>query len=167
MKQAQIQQAFIYILAVIVIGFIVLMGFKYINFFTDKKCDVEFVDFKVKLDKHITKHSALGEYLKEDLKAPCQSKSVCFVDARAIKSRAVQDPSNQHPIISQSASRGVEQNIFLISDKTEPIGYNPAIALENPDKIFCLNRVNGNFYLAFRGMGLVDGTLRTRLENGR
>jgi hypothetical protein len=168
MRKAQIQQAFVYIIAVVVIGFIVMMGFKYITMFTGKKCDVELYDFETKINQYITKHAALGEYFEESIKAPCQYKSVCFVDARAIKDTAnpKKFSDNTYPVIKQGVDRGVQQNIFLISDKVEPVGYNAGLALADKEFLFCVKRTSGSFRLAFRGQGLIGEQLMTSIEKG-
>lgn len=149
-RKGQIQQVFIYLMTMIVVGLIILIGYKAIGGLINKGCDVEVSTFQKNLELYIVKHSSYGSVHKETLNVPCAYSQICFVDSDVIG-----NTFNYHDnvIIEDSVETGIEQNIFLISDKvTEPFGFMNEIAIET-GSIVCIDNINGKFYMRFKGLG--------------
>ncbi|NQU98090.1 hypothetical protein HQ533_01370 [Candidatus Woesearchaeota archaeon] len=150
MRKGQIQQVFIYIVAIVIVGIILLIGYRAISGLTDKACQVEKTTFKSSLESYITKYSSYGSLHRESLNAPCSYANVCFVNTTAIidEETLTQGPD----VIKNSVKDGIEQNIFLVkSNFTEPFGFMTEIEVEK--KIICINNTNGKFYIKFEGLG--------------
>jgi hypothetical protein len=156
-KKGQIAgQIFIYIMAAIIIGGIVLIGYSAINSITKKSCDAEKISFKTDLDTNIEKYTSYGSVHAKVMPAPCDYDKICFVDAGSIgKIGGITCP---YTIISDSANNGVQENIFIVSGSTVAgIGYNQLISLSKADAsdpdCLCISKRNNNFYITFNGRG--------------
>lgn len=163
-KRGQIAgQVFIYIMAVIVIGGIVLIGYSAIKNILDKSCKVEQVTFKSDIEGLIEKYTSYGSVNKKNLGAPCSYDTVCFVDATDIYDISQGAGSGtfecDNKLIQDSVNSGVQQNIFVMSNKqTIPVGYSQLIRLEKDaeattGKCLCIKQVSGNFNIKFSGYG--------------
>lgn len=145
------QQVFIYLMTMIIVGLIILIGYKAIGGLINKGCDVEISTFQKTLESYIVKHSSFGSIHKETLNVPCSYKQICFVDADII-GNTFYYPDNV--IIKDSVKSDIEQNIFLVSDKvTEPFGFMNEIVVGTDSGVICINNTNGKFYLRFEGLG--------------
>jgi len=162
-KKGQIAgQVFIYIMAVIVIGGIVVVGYNAIKNITGKSCDVEKITFKADMENLIEKYTSYGSVNKKTLRAPCSYDTVCFVDASVLSGEASSktdfkclDNGVINGQITDSVKNGDEQDIFVISGgKTIPIGYSSYIRLK-PDQTgcLCITARSKNFYITFEGFG--------------
>jgi hypothetical protein len=151
--KAQIQQVFVYIITIVVVGLILLVGYKSIGTLLDKGCDVEMNTFKSTLETAIEKYTSYGSFHRESLNVPCSFRSVCLIDSRELTDPT--PPPFSYPdntIIQESIRDGIQQNIFLVKKEvTEPIGYKEEIYVE--DEIICIDNTNGKFHIAFEGMG--------------
>ncbi|MFH1770459.1 MAG: hypothetical protein ABH828_02780 [archaeon] len=157
-KKGQLQQVFIYLMTMIIVGLIVLIGYKAIGGLINKGCDVEISTFQKTLESYITKYSSFGSVHKETLNVPCSYKQICFVDTDIIGTNPFFYPDNT--IIESSVKSNIEENIFLVSDKvTEPFGFMNEIVVE--EGVICLNNTNGKFYIRFEGLGR-----RTAISSG-
>jgi hypothetical protein len=156
-----IGQVFIYIMAVVVIGVIILIGYSGIKSFLVRGCQVEQITFKQDILQYVESQSGYGNSQRFTLSAPCGYETVCFVDADRIGVTAPQISCN-YGFIKKSAISGVQQNVFLISkDRVVPIGYSSKIKLGLPDTCACISSKNKNFYIKFEGEGQ-----RTLISNG-
>lgn len=148
MAKAQITgQVFVYIMAIIVVGLVFLLGYKYISTLIPLKCDAERTSFVKTIEKYADNYDGYGEISSEKIKAPCEYKQVCFVDTNAIKIKETEGIYNL--IIKASVGEGSEQNIFLIGKKTEAVGYSKKIAVK--DNIVCINKTGTSFNIRFKG----------------
>lgn len=143
------QQVFIYIMTIVVIGIILLLGYKAIGGLIAKGCDVEQTTFKSSLENYISKYSSFGSLHKETISVPCDYRQICFVDVAEIGNTGF---SSTNIIIQSSVRAGIEQNIFLEKkDVTEPIGFMTEVEIESGSK--CIENRNGKFYITFEGLG--------------
>lgn len=146
-----IGQVFIYIMAAIVIGAIVLIGYWAVKNITEKSCQVEQVTFKTKIESFAAKHSSYGSVNKEAIIAPCNYDTVCFVDAGRI-GNTTGLPKCKNRVINASVVDGDLKNIFLVTSKTTvPIGYSEYISVEDLQNCTCIKQVNKNLYITFKG----------------
>lgn len=150
-KAQVIGQVLIYILAAVVIGAIVLLGYWAVKNMIEKTCQVEQINFKTKLESLAVKHSTYGSVNKDYLLAPCNYETVCFVDSRQIgNSSGV--PGCRNKIIDQSVKDNDLKNIFLTSTKTTvPIGYSEYITLSNQSSCLCISQRSKSFFITFKG----------------
>ena len=150
-KKAQIVgQIFVYILAIIIVGGIVLVGFWAVKTIQAKMCQVAQIDFKTDLEKLLRDSNSFGSVSSDSVSAPCNYNQVCLVDASKI-GYAV---SCDNGIVSSSVKDGQKMNIFLINNKaTFPSGYSDKLKLEDSSKCLCIGSVNGRFYFQFEGQG--------------
>ncbi|MBU1201826.1 MAG: hypothetical protein KJ583_02505 [Nanoarchaeota archaeon] len=150
MRKGQIHQVFIYILTIIVVGLILLIGYKSFGGIMKKGCDVEKATFKSTLESYISKYSSYGSFHMEPLKAPCAYQQICFVSSEKIGDSGF-DSSNE--IIKSSVKESIKNNIFIVKDVTDAIGFNEKIVVDNTGGIVCINNTNGYFRVNFEGLG--------------
>jgi hypothetical protein len=144
--KGQIQQVFIYILTIIVVGLILLVGYKAIINIMEKSCDVETTKFASSLEESIGRYTDSGSFHTVDLKAPCETLEVCFVDPDTTSI------NSGYAIIDDSVNAGIKQNIFLIKPGLiEPFGYFPSIDVQS--NILCVENTNGFIRMSFEGLG--------------
>ncbi|MGV8150614.1 MAG: hypothetical protein ACP5NV_02700 [Candidatus Woesearchaeota archaeon] len=154
MKNAQIAgQIFIFIMAAIIIGVIILLGYNAISTTLLKGCQAEEITFKSKMETLISKSSGYGSVAKEPIIAPCSYEYVCFIDATQIGDASGLSGCN-NKILSQSAKDGDMKNIFVsTTSKTIPIGYSALLRLENPENCTCIKQKSKTFKITFKGLG--------------
>jgi hypothetical protein len=155
---------FTYIAAILVIGLLVVFGYKAIDMMLSKQCDAKRVLFEKDLLDFIDQYSDYGSVQEELMKAPCNAKEICFANA----SLCPNDPNNPYyPPISNSyypaadsvITASVEDckaNIFIKSEFTEtlmnPTKFSGKIALEG-EPLQCFKVNNGQIRLVFTGLG--------------
>ena len=150
-KAQVIGQVFIYIMAAIIIGIIILIGYNAISGTIERSCQVEQAGFKTKIESLIDKSSNYGSITRQPISAPCRYEEVCFIDAQSI-GQPLADCGNK--IISASSRDGDLKNIFVSSSKaTVPIGYSPLLKIENPSGCTCITQKSKNFFITFEGEG--------------
>lgn len=156
MSKGQITgQVFVYIMAIIIVGAILLIGYSVFKGMTEDKCDVELVSFKTSLDSYIPKYKDFGVVQQQSIVAPCGAKEVCFVDSRNITEGAgelfiVDTVTN--PIIRNSIQDGVEMNVFIVGESTTGIDWYPELHVADPGYL-CVPNTGGNIILTFSGSG--------------
>lgn len=157
-KKGQIVgQVFIFIMAALIIGVIVLIGYNAISKTLSKSCQIEQISFKTKLESLIDRSNGYGSVTKQSLIAPCQYETVCFVDATEI---GTTNPLNTctNKVIQRSVADGDLKNIFVsTSKKTVPIGYAPLLRTDDPNDCTCITQKSKNFQLTLLGIG--QGTI--------
>jgi len=156
-KRGQIAgEIFIYILAVIVIGGIALVGYKAIGGIVTKTCQAEKATFNNDIASMIERYNSYGSVNIKSIKVPCDYNTICFVDTSIIGNASF--GCIESNIIRDSVTNSIEQNIFVLSDKsTIPIGYSDIISLgdTNRNKCLCIEERNKKFYITFSGKGSV------------
>jgi hypothetical protein len=151
-SKAQVMgQIFIFIMAALIIGVIMLIGYNAISGTLSKSCQIEQLSFKTRLESLIERSNGFGSVTKESLIAPCKYSTVCFVDATQIGTSLAQCKNR---IINQSSSDGDAKNIFVsTSTRTVPIGYAPLLRLNNTENCTCITEKNKNFQILLIGKG--------------
>lgn len=158
MRKGQIQQVFIYIMTIIVVGLILLVGYKSIGGLMKKGCDVEMSTFKSTIESYVSKYTSYGDLHTEYIKVPCSFSEICFIDTKAVtdgKDLSSSMDSTKYGIIIDSVNNEIQENIFLVKKEvTEPAGYMKEIMVDNGTfKYICMENVNGKFYIKFQGLG--------------
>ncbi|MFC2135432.1 hypothetical protein ACFLTH_12535 [Bacteroidota bacterium] len=154
MKKGQIQQVFIYIITIIVVGLILLIGYRSIGGLMKKGCDVEMTSFKSSLESYISKYDSYGDLHKESIKVPCSYREICFINTDAINNGENLD-GDIDLIIKDSVSAKIQENVFLVkTDAVEPFGtFFPEIKVDNTARYVCMENMGGRFYIKFHGLG--------------
>jgi len=148
MKKAQTQQVFIYIMVILVVGAILLLGYKSINDIMNKSCSVDQATFKNDFNQLLERNSGYGDIYRTPLSVPCDVDAICFVN------KTVTNPETKitQPLILQSYQAGASDNVFLIKGST----IIPLLARDNlnvKDQFFCINNTAGKFSLVLEGIG--------------
>jgi hypothetical protein len=154
-SRGNMQQVFIYILAILVIGFIMLVGVKSFAKIKDGTCKAERVTFQRDLTKVLETNDVWGREEIVGIQKPCDYEAVCFADAKTIKwnqknpgaARVLVTTYTNHKappllynlpagglVIKDSVDSGIEKNIFIIRKGiVEPIDYDEKIELPTTD----------------------------------
>ncbi|MDO8740234.1 MAG: hypothetical protein Q7J54_01525 [Candidatus Woesearchaeota archaeon] len=134
MAKAEVQNlVFVFMLALLVIGLVMIFGFKAISDLMVKSTEADFIRFKTALERDIGAISTeAGSSELLDLKLPVGYNQMCFVDDDLIGSPS--PPANLNPIIKNSISSGIQKNIFLIKSRASAESfYVGKINIPDPD----------------------------------
>jgi hypothetical protein len=171
-RKAQISQVFTYLMAILIIGLIVVFGTKGILAIFKTDCAQQRTQFEKNLVGFIDEYSTKGSVHEETIKAPCNTKQVCFVDSdvcdTSIPSPPVLFADDIKDSVIESAGGDCTDNIFIKAEFTEPVSFSKKLTLKKgsgPIKgdspFVCFNQTNGNFKFLFRGTGR-----KTQVESG-
>ena len=118
MKKAQVQQIFVYVLGVVMMGLIVLFAFKGIKSITSTAESADMESFKTDFRNMIDEMSAYGRGRVDNVDIPGDYKFLCLID----KSNAPKDPNspNSNPgtgkdLVDTSVEAGSDNNVYLVS----------------------------------------------------
>lgn len=175
MRKSQISQVFTYIATMLVIGLLVIIGYKAIDMMMGKQCDAQRAIFEKDLLNFIDEYSDYGSVHEEIIKLPCDTKEICFADATHFAPYCdgfYSDPEiawfTEDSVIT-SAVMDCQANIFLKREFTEtlnnPVKFSNKIVLndpQNPEQSFkCFKAANNQLKLVFTGLGS-----KTLIEQG-
>jgi len=155
-NKGQIQQVFIYIITIIIVGAILLIGYKTIGGVLNKGCEAQRASFVSDIQSFISKYNSYGDKHLKVMNAPCDYDTVCFVDSSKISDQSFTFNSNS--IIQSSVKDGIEENIFIVKGTgqdqiTDPIGFDNNIVIDTGSGAICIKQQNGRFRLLFEGQG--------------
>ena len=149
---------FTYIASILVIGLLVVFGYKAIDMMLGKQCDARRVIFEKNLLDFIDQYSDYGSVQEEYMKAPCDAKEICFANASYCSENPPYQPY-AYDITDSIIRASVEDckaNIFIKSEFTEtlmsPNKFSDKIALDG-DALQCFKVNNGQVKLVFTGLG--------------
>ncbi|MFT4261175.1 MAG: hypothetical protein ACMXX9_01960 [Candidatus Woesearchaeota archaeon] len=141
-KKAQTQQVFIYIMVIIVVGAMLIIGFRSVSNIMGQGCQVEYERFKTQLGSDIERNTRFGFVQEINLRAPCNYDQICFGGPPG---------ENPDPVIDASMTAEAE-NVFLRQGRfMEPLFQNPSI--ERPPEQLCINSTAGRFVFRLEGIG--------------
>jgi hypothetical protein len=121
--KAQISgQVFIYIIAAIVAGLILLVGTKVIMYIIEVTNVVNIDEFKADVQNTVAQISTeYGSVKKKDFRLSSKLNEACFVDSMNEQNEFNSDTKtanyNGYAIIENSVSNDVKKNVFLLQDK--------------------------------------------------
>jgi hypothetical protein len=87
--KAQINQMFIWIMVLFIIGAVALIGVRSIGGLVEDKCVVDQVRFEDKLSEVIRLNNDFGSVNLESLTMPCGYHTICFADSRQLESNTI------------------------------------------------------------------------------
>jgi hypothetical protein len=145
MKKAQIQQVFIYLMAIIVIGTILFIGLRAMMDLGDKACEAQEVTFKQDLERAITKYTGLGSLGHESIKVPCEYEELCFINT------TMNCDNIDNEIIKQECNLRTGYNVFV----KKGIETKSLFSIENlnVDGYLCINATGNRYNIKFEGLG--------------
>jgi hypothetical protein len=126
-KKSQANQIFIYIIAAIVLGMIVLVGYMGVSRIVPQMCETSKITFEKNLNQVIKENRDYGASKNEQFNIPCQNdyQGLCFLSQKAIvdidtgnaekpiNPTIINEPYEQQ--VSDSADVGAATNIFYIT----------------------------------------------------
>jgi hypothetical protein len=110
-KRGQIpSQAFVYILALLIIVFILVFGYNSAIKAKTTQQEVELAEFEAKLRNDVSSlNLEYGSAKVREYKLPSGFDEICLVDIGKVDSNLL----GNHPLIKDSVESGVKQNVFL------------------------------------------------------
>lgn len=150
-SKGQIPQLFIILMALLVIGATLFLGFKMFGTLGAVGCEANNVAFIRDIKTLLDENAVYGTRATVTLRPPCDAVALCFVDNAAIGTTGFQGNDS---VITASVRSGVQTNIFLQGrDKTEPQGFDGRIAIDPPERDICVLAVGGKFTFRAEGQG--------------
>jgi hypothetical protein len=164
MGKAQISQVFTYLVIILVVGILVLMGYKGIIWIIDSQCDHQSVLFEKALMDFIDEYSDYGSVHEETLKAPCGVTEICFADSSFYEPSAPVldlDMLGNDSVV-KSAVDDKTSNIFTRTKFTKAVGFSNKIVLLAEERPYVCYKVRGgDLKFVFTGLGR-----KTQIESG-
>jgi len=156
--KGQIQHAFLFILFILVVGFMAVIGYGAIKDIFSGSCDLDRVTFSDKISNMFERYDDYGSLHKEQIKLPCGALKICFVDSSVYgggwTNLPVLPDRDLQKIIRTAESE--KFNIFIQGELPEPIGYSNKIRVDSAEFV-CFSSQSGVINLVFKGEG--QGTL--------
>jgi len=169
MRKAQVSQVFTYIIILLVIGVLVVMGYRGIMSIMKTSCQHERVLFERDLLNFIDENTDKGSVHEETLKAPCDVTEICLVNSNYCPSTERQGAplGTGTDAVIRSAADDCTSNVFFKGKFTEAVGFSNKIALAPvppstlQPTLQCFNVRSGEFKFLFTGLGR-----KTQIESG-
>lgn len=164
-KKGQISQIFIYISAILVIGFIVLFGYKMIGKVLNQKCSVEEQDFMLSVNGFVDQNIRYGSRDEGVLPVACDYELLCFVDANVVGTNNWEKPIDTNSayydiepaIMIANAQDNISYNVYLYKRGTEdiayPVAFDKRIHITGEDSVLCMTPTAGSFRFMIEGLG--------------
>jgi len=155
--KGQAQQIFVYIMVIVIVGLLILFGFKAINSFTKQSCEVREISFIEEFEATAQEHRGYQSMHTTKLRPYCDITEVCFVDSAFLENEAapnVPNDATDHFVILDSVNNHAKRNLFLVDQKglvNDRDVYIPNLIVK--DKVLCVPVINGYFNVRFIGTG--------------
>jgi hypothetical protein len=156
MRRAQIQQMFIILSAILVIGATLFVGAQLLGWFSGTQCKANDANFLNEMTDTLDEMSGYGTRDVVSISVPCDAVAICFVNSTVERNTFVGNDS----VITASVKGGVMTNIFLKTrDATLPAGYDERIMFDPPSHVtgdpsdLCFDSVGGEFRFRVEGFG--------------
>lgn len=147
-----IGQVFIYVLTIILIGFILVYGYNAITTFGEKSEQVSFIKLKSDLSNIVEIITPdYGSVKIRSFDVPGGYNKVCFIkNFPSFPSLS----GTSYPIIEDSVNSGVKKNMFLIKEGAEESFFIGDIEVVSEDnEILCVEVVSNMITVKFEGKG--------------
>lgn len=153
-------QLFVFLLAIILFGLILIYGYKAVKTFGEKSKETAFIEFKENLQTAIrTALMDYGSVKKFQLAIPSNYKEVCFIDLETlqIKNTRLNELANTRPLIFNAIETGTSQNIFLVPMAESPLQVEK---LSIDEGFICFENIKIGVSLRLEGKGKSVGISR-------
>ena len=152
-KRSQIiGNVFVYVFAIIVIAFILILGYKYISSTKENIVKTDFIILKNKLTSDIEAISSdFGSTKRVSYSIPGQTE-LCLFDLDKKNEILINLPANLNLLIKDSIESNVKKNAFVVSNSIFESYYVGDLEINNPYFI-CLKPVAGKISFVVEGKG--------------
>ena len=152
-KRSQlIGNVFIYLFSIIVIGLILIMGYKYIISTKESISKADLALLKNKLTSDIKAISSdYGSSKKVSYSLPI-SAELCFFDLNKKNEILSNLPANFNPLVKDSIQGNIQKNAFVLSSSVFELYYVGEIELKEP-YFKCFKSTVGKVSFAIEGAG--------------
>jgi len=153
MKKGQTQMIFIFIMATIIIGLIVLLGYKGIKSMMDNSEKVMINDFFIKLEKDTTSIQRLkGTTKVKTYKLPSSVMNVCFVKSCEEKGCVI-----NYGAVPDIIKKVKGKTVYLLDNKGSIINSKKIKHIEIKNQNYDVFCVNNKFKIKIGLEGMGDG----------
>ena len=150
MKKAEIHQVFIYLMVIIVVGTLMLVGYKAIQSLFPKVCDVQEADFKTQLRNSLQRNSYSGASETKAFRVPCGYEKICFLNSELPGDFDYNDITFSQ--IKLEAEQKTGRQIFMVKGSIV-VDINFVVdGLEVDNDFFCIDSRGSNFNLKMDGI---------------
>ncbi|MGV8168499.1 MAG: hypothetical protein ACP5N3_00415 [Candidatus Nanoarchaeia archaeon] len=154
--KGQTQQVFIYIMVILVVGAVLLFGYRIIIKLIDKGCENDQVLFQNSLKQTLEKNTNYGDKSTEPINSVCGYDTICFVDSNSSEvNMSALNIMNSN--IHQEIEAGTGNNVFLVNqDETKALYSLDYLVVPGSasDKGFlCIQSKGNKFYMTLEGTG--------------
>ena len=151
MKKAQLNQVFIYLMVIIVVGAVLLIGYSAWLNIIKQACLVEQETFKSEIRDRIDTYSEYWAVGQVSLQAPCDFETLCFVNSSPDTAELAKYPTMEVEVQERTGNR-----IFLLKSKqTVPIPTEmPELVVEDGAGLgmVCITKKSGQFSFTLKGI---------------
>ncbi len=150
--KAQANEIFTWIIALVLLTFLILFGYKSINSLREKGEQAQYLEFRNKIENIVGSTMDYGSGRKISQSLPGDYEGICFIGKNPIASQITD------PIIKGHVEQGLRENVFLTKTMAEP----PAIYIGEidvndndgkADGVLCLKARAGKVSLQIDGFG--------------
>lgn len=161
LKKSQVQQIFIYMIALILFALILAYGYKAIKDFRSRTDEISLLQMEKDISSTVKRVATdYGTIVKKELNVPLKYKKICFVDLVTPnlvpdnENICKLDQSDYNPIACNSWRDRANYNMFGISEE-DTLTYNVGkIKIDiNGQHYFCSDVTNGRVTLKIEGLG--------------
>lgn len=150
MRKAQTQQVFIYLMVIIVVGAVLLIGYRSVDNILDRSCEVDISSFRGSLSSDLDQNTRTGRVASQEYRVPCSYSTLCFVGEGASESSLSNSNIPNSIIPDIEAETG--NNIFLLEGDIVRESFSmQELIVENDDSVLCLEAQNNRFFTRFEG----------------
>ncbi|MFH0979073.1 MAG: hypothetical protein V1837_07280 [Candidatus Woesearchaeota archaeon] len=137
---------------VVVVGLIVIVGFRSIVQLNQSAQDAEVLQFITSLDQDAQTLSAkLGSLTQSTYSLPGAVKEVCFADLKASRESIGGVAIRNYPFIERSVDSGADKNVFLVGDNFFESYSVASLNLDDGVMFACINTEGKVLPLALKG----------------
>lgn len=162
MKKGQLTgQIFIFIIAIILFGLILLYGYKAVKEFGQTQEDVTLIEFRDQFSSKVKQVSAnYGSVKKHEIILPSKYSEICFVeyiDDKNVLRKVADQMYEVNPLIADALEGGTDQNVFLVPFAQTEIVVPPLEIEDGPgegaEKAFLCIPNTGRITIRLEGLG--------------
>ena len=149
--KSQVNQIFLYIMAIVIFGLILVYGGKEVIELINRGKTVSYMQFRIILEREISGSKSYGNVDVVKFVVPDGVEDVCIID---IGESA--DDSIGHKVVYDSWSSRVKSNVFLlpVTEQNEPFMLEDIEVIDNNNKRYvCIKPSQGRINLRLEGTG--------------
>jgi hypothetical protein len=161
-RKAQMSQVFTSIIVILVVGVLVVFGYKGYVSIINADCERQRAAFEKSLTTYLDEYTNKESVREETLRVPCDVKEVCFADYGYCDGSSMTSTiraNTQDPVVLSSVGdpTGCTANIFLMGEFTETLKFSKKlserISLPAAAPYDCFKVTNGRIKVVFEGQG--------------